>query len=156
MIAATIKDVKILFNQRAILDPADRFQVSLLRQMGALTRTICRRSIRPASRRRQVSQPGQPPLYHGGPISYRDTVFFVVDERAKEMVCGAVLLPNTKARGQAVPGILEDGGLVMKANHRGQVRPVYVRARPHTHPALDIACKKKLPDLIKGGLMREV
>lgn len=159
MIPVTIKSVKLLFNQKAILTPAEKFQVKLLGQMGALTRTITRRSIRPATSKRQRSQPGQPPVSHSGPINYRDTIFFVVDAKKKEMVCGGVLLSGTAARGQAVPGTLEHGGVMIRASGklgRYQQKPLNIQARPHTGPAFAKAVKMKLPDLIAGGIMREV
>ncbi len=158
MIPFTLQSIKLQFNQRSILDPAEKMQVRLLREMGALTRTIARRSIRPATNKRLKSQPGEPPVTHGGSIIYRDTIFFVVDQRRMEMVCGAVLL-NRSGNGQPVPGILEDGGpeLKMDVRHgKAAARMIYVRARPHMKPAFEKARKMKLPDLIRNGLMREV
>ena len=157
MINVTLKNVKLAFNQNAIIAPADRFQVKLLNQMGGLTRKISRRSIRPATSKRQISQPGQPPVTHRGRINYRDTIFYVVDAKAKTMVCGAVLLLDTDAAGQTVPGILEKGGVVMRLNRRTfQRKPASIRERPHMAPAFAKAIETKLPDLIAGGIMREV
>lgn len=159
MIPITLSSIKFHFNQQAILTPAEKMQVRLLREMGALTRTIARRSIRPATSKRLKSQPGEPPVTHGGRINYRDTIYFVVDPKRKEMVCGPVLLSGTSGNGQPVPGILEDGGQELKIElNRGKpkIHRIYVRARPHMKPAFEKAKQRKLPDLIKNGIMREI
>ncbi len=154
----TIKEVKATFNASAILTPAEKMQRRLLSQFGGYTRVIMRNSIKQASGN-EKSQPGSPPLWHRGRISYRDTIFFVVDMREKDVVIGGALLTGTAANGQTVPGILEHGGTAMIRVGKGNAVkkiPVTIRARPHAQPAYDIAIKKKLPGLIAGGIMREV
>lgn len=158
MIGFTFKEVKIAFNEKAVLTPAEKFQTKLRKQSGAYCRTVMRNSIKPG-RRGQVSQPGQPPLYHANKrVNYRDTIFFVDDTRQKRVFIGAVLLDGASNGGQPVPGNLEHSGVSMRwvghgANRRRQ--PVNVRARPHAVPAFEKTVKR-LPDLMRGGIMREV
>lgn len=159
MLNVTLKNIKIVMNAQAILTPAEKFQNRLLKQFGGYVRTTARRSIRPANRKRQTSEPGQPPLFHRGRLTYKDTIFFVVDARRKEVVIGGVLLSDTKSE-TAVPGVLEHGGIAIFRQKRGkgQVfrKSARVLPRPHMAPAFSKAVDKFLPELIRGGIMREV
>lgn len=164
MINVTLKDVKLTFNQKAILDPAERATKKLLSSFGGYCRAVMRSSIKQAKGPHHHAEPGKPPLYHtGGPINYKDTIFFVVDPKAKTVSIGGVLLSNTSAHGDPVPGVLEHGGAQMgvhakRSKRRGENHGllVHVERHPHAKPAYDKAVEKKLPDLIKGGIMREV
>jgi len=160
MLAITLKNVKIAFNQQAILTPTEKFEQKLLQQFGSYCRTVMRNSIRRASRPGQHAHAGQPPLYHDhhGRINYRDTIFFIVDARRREVLIGAVLLHDTASHGQAVPGILEKGGTEIVLKRSGLFRTrqtIQVKEHPHAQPAFEKTIKKKLPDLIAGGIMRE-
>jgi hypothetical protein len=163
MIGVTLKELKVKWNSKAILTPAEKFQVKLLKEAGAYTRMIQRNSIKRAANRKDRSQPGQPPKHHGTPLlggdGYKGTIFYDVDVRKKEMVCGAVLLQGTSANGQAVPGALEHGGVLLVLTGRRFARrkvAVDYRARPSAVPAFQKMIDKKLPRLIEGGIMREV
>ena len=160
----TLKDVKLTFKPKAITDPAERATKKLLSSFGGYCRAVMRSSIKRARGPHHHAPPGSPPLYHdGGSINYKDTIFFVVDSKAKNVVIGGVLLSGTKADGKPVPGILEHGGAEMgvepeRSKRKGEIHGVKRHAEPHPHaePAFEKAVKKKLPDLIKGGIMREV
>lgn len=159
MLNVTLKNIKIVMNTQAVLTPAEKFQNRLLKQFGAYVRTIARRSIKPANRKRQISEPGQPPLFHRGRLTYKDTIFFVADAKRKEVVIGGVLLSDTNAE-TAVPGVLEHGGIAIFRQKSGKSkafrRTTRVKPRPHMQPAFDKAVEKFLPELIRGGIMREV
>lgn len=160
MLAFTLKEVKVVFNQQAILTPTQRFEQKLLTQFGSYCRTVMRNSIKRASRPGQHAHQGQPPLFHDhhGKINYRETIFFVVDTRRREVAIGAVLLSGTGGNMQPVPGILERGGTEIVLKRSGLIRfrgPIRVKEHPHAQPAFHKAIKKKLPDLIAGGIMRE-
>lgn len=162
MINVTLKNVKLTFNQKAILDPAERATKKLLSSFGGYCRAVMRSSIKQARGPHHHAEPGKPPLYHPGGLNYKDTIFFVVDPRAKSVLIGGVLLSGTKANGDPVPGVLEHGGAQLgvhpqRSKKRGETHGKLVNTLPHPHakPAFDIAVKKKLPNLIKGGIMRE-
>jgi hypothetical protein len=80
MIGVTLKELKVKWNSKAILTPAEKFQVKLLKEAGAYTRMIQRNSIKRAANRKDRSQPGQPPKHHGTPLlggdGYKGTIFY--------------------------------------------------------------------------------
>lgn len=159
MLNLSIAELKVVFNARAIMTPAERFQTRLRRDFGAYCRIVMRNSLKMASRPHQVSEPGATPFRHGGDgkgTDYKDTIFYADDPQRKEVAIGAALLEGTAAAGQSVPGALEFGGQIIKWRDKTRtVRiAVYVRARPHARPAYDIAVQRKLPGLIAGGIMR--
>ncbi len=156
MIAATLKDIKIFFNPKAILTPTEKFQSTLRRKFGAYCRATMRNSLKRASGKRQRSQPGEPPVRQNGRIDFKDTIFFVDNPTDKTVVIGAVLLPGKDA-GNPVPGTLEHGGTVTSGwLVRRLKRSITIQPRPYAVPAYDRAVAKLLPDLIAGGIMREV
>lgn len=164
MINVTLKDVKLTFNSKAITDPAERATKRLLQSFGGYCRAVMRNSIKRARGPHHHAPPGSPPYFHdGGSINYKNTIFFVVDPGAKTVTIGGVLLSGTKAEGKPVPGILEHGSTKMgerptRSKRQGELHRKLVETLPHPHaePAFEKAIAKKLPELIKGGLMREV
>ncbi len=155
----TLKNISIAFNEKAILTPAERLQQTIRKKAGAYTRATMRNSIKPG-RPGQVSLPGQPPLYHPNKrVNFRDTIYFVDDATEKRVFIGAVMLDGASGGGDPVPGTLEHSGMTLRWTGHGSNRrrqPVNVRARPHAQPAFGKMVKRMLPDLIRGGLMREV
>jgi len=164
MINLTLKDVKLTFKPKAITDPAEKATRKLLTGFGGYCRAVMRHSIKQARGPHHHAPPGMPPYYHdGGPINYRDTIFFVVDARAKNTTIGGVQLSGTRAEGKPVPGMLEHGSAAVgvapeRSKRQGDLHGKLAHVQPHPHaaPAFDKAVKKKLPDLIKGGIMKEV
>ena len=154
MLNISIKNIKVHFRPQQLQNRAKRMTYRLLNKAGGYTRRVMKHSIKRASRPNQRSQPGQPPLHHNGRINFKETIFYVVDMRVPEVVIGAVLLGGTKANGQPVPGILEKGGSVIMERF-GKKRSVNILKRPYAVPAFKKMVKKLLPELIRGGLMRE-
>lgn len=148
MINIVMKDLKISFNEKMILTPAEKFQYHMLAQFGGYCRRTIINSCKTASSPFQHSKPGDPPFNHG---TYKNTVFFVVDKKAKDVTIGGALLSGTAARGQPVPGILEHGGYVVSAKDK---QTKYVAPRPHAQPAFEKTMQRKLAGLIRGGIMR--
>ena len=166
MIDVTLKNVKTLFNTKAILTPAEKMQRSLLSKFGGYCRTVMRNSIKQAPGPDKHARPGDPPYYHkhARAINYRDTIFFVVDWASRSVTIGGVLLSGTAAGGKPVPGMLEHGSATLGVQSdtakvrtdKGRAKriPGNVAPHPHSRPAFDKAIKKKLPELIKGGIMK--
>lgn len=163
MLGVKIEDLKVTWNSQAIMTPAEKFQRRLLFQFGAYCMSAQRNSIKPASKKRQQSAAGQPPVYHNTPLlggkGFKGTIFYAVDTREKTVSIGPILLNGSHSRRGLVPETLEHGGVtvVNKGSRRKQrLVAVEIRARPSAQPAYERSVKKKLPDLIKGGIMREV
>lgn len=163
MIGVKIEDLKIQWDSKAILTPAEAFTKRLLDRFGAYCRRTQANSIKQASRKRFVSDPGKPPVYHLGQgllaKGFKSTIFFASDYRAKEVSIGPVLLNGTAGAnaGSLVPQTLEKGGVaIILSGRRGQRkvrRTIQVRARPSAQPAFEKTIKKKLPELIAGGIL---
>lgn len=166
MLGVKIEDLKIQWNSRAILTPAERCTKRLLGSFGAYERAVWRNSIRRASRPGQRSTPGEPPLHHGTLSTgqgFKGTIFYAVDMAKKEVACGPILLNGTTsivaAGGRPLPQVLEEGGstVILSGPRRARKKRAAVfRARPSKMAALEKTVQKKLPDLIAGGIMREV
>ena len=109
-------------------------------KFGGLTRTVARRSIKKRTARRQVSQPGQPPLDRG---TYRNTVLFIYDPAKKSVVIGPIKLAGKKS---GAPRLLEYGGLGRTVSKDG--KRTFIRQRPHMRPAFTVAIGK-YPDLLR-------
>ncbi len=133
--------MKILsFNSTGVQRAMDRATRRALNKAGGWIRKTAKRSIRP---RKTISQPGQPPHSHTGPL--RDLMFYGYEPYAQTVVIGP--LPFKGKKGAP---LLEVGGVTIarqrsrsgKIRHR---RMVY-RARPFMGPALDKALAQ--PDLI--------
>ena len=173
MLGVKIEDLKIIWNSQAIMTPAEKFQNRLLFQFGAYCRTVQKNSIKQASNKRAVSQAGEPPVFHPGSLmggkGYRDTIFYAVDTRTKQVSIGPILLNKVAGiGGDPTPSVLEKGGTTflvigrsakVKRRHISgslSVRPLDIRARPSAQPAFEKTVKKQLPRLIAGGIMREL
>jgi hypothetical protein len=163
MIGVKLEALKLSWNSQAILTPAEKFQKRLLGSFGAYCMRTQRNSIKRASQPHQRSDEGSPPLHHATPLlngqGFKGTIFFAVDLRKKECSIGPVLLNGTAAGGQRVPEVLEKGGVIVLlsgARRDRRRRSIQVRARPSAQPAFEKTVKKKLPELIAGGIMREV
>lgn len=154
-LAVTLDKVKNYFHEETILKPAERMQQTLLRKAGAYTRAAQRNSFKRAMPDTRRSLPGKPPLRHIADPDIKRTVFFFVDTKAKEMVCGMVLLRNKSSGRPPMPGTLENSGDTTINTRKGPVR-IHVEARPSAVPAFEKMQKKLLPELIRGGIMREV
>lgn len=159
MIPITLSNVSVVFNQKAILTPAERFQNRLLHKFGGSCRKTQQYSLRRGSPG-QVSKPGKPPLRHATRPDFKYTVFYFADVRAKDVVIGPVLLSG-KSAASPVPQLLEKGGLTRmsiarRRNRRAKkIVDVNISARPSARPAFEKTINKQLPALIKGGIMAE-
>lgn len=173
MIAVTLKNVATHFDKAAIMTPAEKAQNKLLGKFGAYVRRTQMNSLKRA-KRGEVSQPGKPPLRHAVRPDIKNTVFFFVDRPRKDVVIGMVLLSEKPSGELAMPGVLEHGGNTRLVSLRNQLLAMEsregkeltkrggkmvvgkVEGRPSATPAFEKVIKRQLPDLIKGGIMREV
>lgn len=153
MIHVTLDKVKLLFDKKPLMSAADRFTLRLLGKFGAYTRTAQRNSMKKA-RGKEVSEPGKPPLRHSTNPDIKNTVFYVVDVKHKEVVIGMVLLRDHSSGKPPMPGILEHGGTTYITSH-GKTKPTTIENRPSSRPAFKKTIKKLLPDLIAEGLVSE-
>jgi hypothetical protein len=78
----------------------------VLYKQGAYLRKAMQRSMRYATKKKQHSSPGQPPLAHRQNPLLRKLITFAVDESAGRVICG----PKKFGDGQAVPQLLDKGG----------------------------------------------
>lgn len=178
----TIADFKVIFNEKAILTPAEKAQEKLLKEFGAYTRTVAKNSmidmnvgrdakkIKKRDRKlkkqgfevrthegftEKVSKPGSPAFSKVGYV--KQHIYFAADAKAKEVVIGPAKLSGVKSD-RAVE-VLEHGGVeqifIGGPRQRISVTANY-KARPTMHLAFEKALEKKLPKLIEGGIMREV
>lgn len=124
------------FDTERVMKKVDAATRRALSRVGAFVRTRARTSIR---KRKDVSQPGQPPSSHEG--SLRRLIFFAYDQSAKSVVIG----PVPFRKGEA-PSLLERGGTVGRKGRAHRYRP-----RPFMAPAL-AAEAKQIPAAFKGVL----
>lgn len=155
MIPITLKDVKFHFNAKAILTPAEKFQRTLLNRFGATVRKTQRNSLK-RGKPGVSSMPGRPPLRHSRSPDIKNTVFYFVDVKRKDVVIGMVLLSDKSSTGKPMPGVLEHSGTTQIQERNRKIKTVNVLARPSATPAFDKTIEKQLPGLIAGGIMREV
>lgn len=156
MIQVTLSNVKMMFNAKAILTPAEKFQNKLLGKFGGATRKTQQNSMKRGAPG-QVSAAGKPPLRHSHNPDIKNTVFYFVDVKKKDVVIGMVLL--ARRHYEPMPGVLEHSGRQQVSLRRGRGskrRVVDVRARPSATPAFKKTIDKQLPALIAGGIMKEV
>ena len=149
-----IASIKTIFEAERILAPAEKFQHKLLYQFGAYCRKVQRNSLK-RGRPGEVARPGDPPLRHSTSPDIKDTVFYVVDRKAKSVIIGMVLLSGKPGGGEAMPGVLKHSGASRK-QRRGRIKTVRVQEHPSAGPAFRKTVERKLPGLIAGGIMREV
>ncbi len=156
MIAITLSDVKLYFDQKAILTPAEKFQKNLLDKFGLTVRKTQKNSMK-RGLPGQASAVGKPPLRHSTKVDIKETVFSFTDFREKNVVIGMVLLSGKPSGDRAMPGVLEHAGTAQIVNRATQkIKTIMVQARPSAQPAFEKTIKKQLPGLIEGGIMREV
>ena len=153
MIAMTLSEAKIIWNEKPMLSKADKAANDALKGVGAATRGIAKNSIKtqPAGKH---SKPGSAPYGHDGRTRYKDWIFYFVDRQKKEMVAGAILLPRKDQL--KVPATLEKGGKSLVAKNefwwKGPKIEITQAARPHMAPAMDNAVKKYLPKLLENSI----
>jgi hypothetical protein len=114
-----VAKIKTLFFDRARVGKAvDAATIKGLRQFGALTRTIARRSMK---KRNKPSEPGTPPSVRKGTL--KKLLFFVLDRKNKNVIVGPTPFKGPIG---VVPPILEYGGKVDggRKNPRRTVRVV--------------------------------
>jgi hypothetical protein len=165
VISISFKDIvnnpKSYFNKNAILTPAEKFQKTLLSKFGSAVRTTQRNSMKKGGPGK-VSEPGKAPLRHSRKLDIKETVFFFVDVKKKDVVIGMVLAVGKNNGDEPMPGQLEYGGVDYtewqgkKRGYRRRKEPLRIRPRPGAHLAFKKTIDKQLPRLIAGGIMREV
>lgn len=153
MIALTLSEAKIIWNEKPLLSKADQAAISAISGVGAGTRTIAKNSIKTQPQGKH-SKPGSPPYGHDGRTRYKDWIFFFVDKQKKEMVAGGILLARKDQ--SKVPGVLEKGGKSTVSQKefwwKGPRIEITQEARPHMAPAMDKAVKKYLPKLLENSI----
>jgi len=126
---------RLFFNAPAVTSAVDQATREVLSRFGAFVRTAARSSIRQATKKRQVSRPGQPPVSHTGLL--RRLLFFSWDSSQRSVVIGPAI---ANARGAGVaPAALEYGGQSRRDVRIGgqwRRKRVLIRPRPYMAPAL--------------------
>jgi hypothetical protein len=134
MIGLKLEGAKRLFFDRdAVVSAVDRGTRKVLSKFGAFVRQRAKTSIK---KRKEISEPGQPPSSHTGLL--RKNIFFVFSPQTRSVVIGPILLN----KGTDAPRLLEYGGTVVRKKGANFVRMTYV-ARPYMRPAFE----KELPNL---------
>jgi len=128
----TIDSVKMQFFTKERMKEFQSAVNKGLVRAAALTRTIARRSMKPAGAGRKKSRPGEPPRYHTKLL--RQHLYFWANRKEMSVEIGPARLTGTAS--QDIPGNLEQGG-------KG------IRPRPYMGPALDLA-KEQLKDVLTG------
>lgn len=134
MLNITLKQAKVKFSEKPVLKAKDRGTRKALKSIGALVRTVAKRSMK---RRKTASLPGKPPRVIDGKL--KKFLFFVVDG-AESVTVGPVKLAET-----GTPAILEYGGVkrnrVRRAGRR-TTQHIQVDARPYMGPAQETTSGK--------------
>lgn len=129
-----------------VIDKVGKAEAKILSSVGALTRTVARRSIRP---RKGTAAAGSPPSSHVGLL--RDLIFFGLDPDKLTVVIGPKLL---KSRSSPTTQLLEFGGSTTITNRKtGETIPVVYRKFAYMAPAHAIV-SEKYPELfsdVVGG-----
>jgi hypothetical protein len=142
MLNVTLKQAKVKFSEKPILSAKDKGTRKALKSIGALVRTVARRSMK---KKKTASQPGQPPRVIEGKL--KRFLFFVVDN-AESVTIGPAKLAET-----GTPSILEYGGVKknrVRRNGRRAIQQAKVEARPYMGPAY-LATENKYADLFKNA-----
>ncbi|MSU80712.1 MAG: hypothetical protein EXS16_21820 [Gemmataceae bacterium] len=176
----TIAEFKAIWNAEAIMTPAEKMRVTLLKEAGAYTRSTAKNSMIDVNARgdakrqarldkkisragfilsggKQVSKPGAAAFSRIGYV--KKFIFFDADKDS--VVIGPAKLQGVKSE-KAVE-ILEHGGIeqiTITSWIKGKKTQVPVTANYKARPTMGLAFRKmidkKLPKLIEGGIMREV
>jgi hypothetical protein len=121
----------------SLLDEIRKANLKNVKKAAGLVRTIARRSIRKGTKRK-VSQPGEPPRYHGHSKTGIRMIWWDA-VREQSLNPGAIVGPvKFQAAGEDVPHVLEFGGIAV--NKKGQ--KYKLKARPYMRPAEEIARKQ--------------
>lgn len=139
MITLAIKAVKQgILEASKVTDPAERAALKVHQKFGAYVRRRSRSSIKDATGKRSVSQPGQPPVSHS--LLLKDYILFVATKQ--NCIIGPMKL-NKPVSDTALTA-LELGGPTLIMKH-GKPKSVTLAARPFMRPAFD----KELPNVAK-------
>lgn len=142
MLNVTLKQAKVKFAEKPVLSAKDRGTRKALKSIGALVRTVARRSMK---KRKTPSPPSKPPRVIDGKL--KRFLFFVV-EGASSVVIGPAKLAET-----GTPSILEYGGVKknrVRKQGRRAIQQVNVEARPYMRPANELT-SDKYADLFKNA-----
>jgi hypothetical protein len=131
---------RFFFDSKIVVEAMDRATRTVLSKFGAFVRTRARSSIR---RRKKISEPGQPPSSHAGPL--KELIFFAADLANQSVVIGPA-----RFKDGSVPEILEYGGVSRIVSH-GKTVKVEIEPRPFMHPAMEEE-QKNLPPLWANSL----
>lgn len=152
MIGLKLEQAKgLFFDDKKILDRAEREELRALAKFGAYVRRRARSSIR---KRQRVSDPGEPPSSHVGLL--RKFIFFFVEKSDKNVVIGPIRL-NQKQELPTIPELLEYSGDAVRrqATLRNRLavwsRRLHYRARPYMHPAFE-AELPNAPELLRDKI----
>lgn len=155
MIGITLKELKVIWNDKPMLAAADRAKHNTLSKFGGYTRKIAKNSIKTSNDPNKHAPPGKPPIGHNGNPRYKDWIFSFVDKTRGEVVIGAIKLPRKDS--QIVPENLEHGGNALIPKKRSWRKSkkiaVQMQARPHMKPAYDKAVEKLLPQLLANSIV---
>lgn len=126
-------DLKVrdwFFDSDKVLRAVESAKIKNLSKAGAFVMTRARTSIRPATRRRSVSRPGEKPVSHVGTL--KRFIYFSYDPASGSVVVGPAKVGAVV--GVDAPHSIEYGGPVIAP---GVARGVHMAARPFMHPALE-------------------
>ncbi len=121
-----IKIKQSFFDRDKVVNALRKAQRREFSRYGAFVRTAARTSMR---RRKQSSEPGNPPSAHVGTL--RDLLFFSWDGDSLSVVVG----PATTRKPTGVPHLLEMGGIAFRPAGKGGIKPAKYPAYPYMQPA---------------------
>lgn len=127
MLNVTLKQAKVRFAEKPILSAKEKGTRKALKSIGALVRTVAKRSMK---KKKTPSPPGKPPRVVDGTL--KRFLFFIVD-KAESVTIGPAKLKET-----GTPAFLEHGGTksikVRRKGRRGG-GSANIEARPFMSPA---------------------
>lgn len=142
MLNVTLKQAKVRFSEKPILSAKEKGTRKALKSIGALVRTVAKRSMK---KKKTPSPPGQPPRVIEGKL--KRFLFFIVDG-SESVTIGPAKLAET-----GTPSILEYGGVKknrVRRNGRRAIQQVRVEARPYMGPAQQMT-EDKYADLFRNA-----
>lgn len=104
-------NMRFFFDRPEVLRRLKEKEVRDLSRIGAYAMTVVRRSMRPASKRTPISEPGQPPKYHTKLL--RDGILFQYDYARNSVIVGPKKLSGKVTSRQSIPKLLNEGGMAM-------------------------------------------
>ncbi len=143
MIVMRIK--KLFFDKSPVMKAFDRGARKVFNRFGGAVRLTARRSMKAASKKRSVSDPGSPPLTHTKVL--KDKIKYAADARGVVIGPELASVKGKPAGSKTIPQAIEEGGtiIVLRGKKSRVDRKVQIRARPYMQPAFD----KILPSLMK-------